>query len=77
MAVLRAVFVLVIGAVGWGLASKERHEPGGFGGDPQLTMIGFVGAALLVIALDIFIPRKSLTAISGLFFGLVVGMVVA
>ena len=77
MAVLRAVFVLIIGAVGWGLASKERHEPGGFSGDPQLTMIGFVGAALVVIALDIFIPRKSLTAISGLFFGLVVGMVVA
>ena len=77
MAVLRAVFVLIIGAVGWGLAAKERHEAGGFSGDPQLTMIGFVGAALVVIALDIFIPRKSLTAISGLFFGLVVGMVVA
>ena len=34
-------------------------------------------AALLVIAIDVLIPRKSLAAISGLFFGLVVGMVVA
>ena len=42
-----------------------------------MLVAGFSGLALIFIALDVFVPRKSLSAISGLFFGLVVGMVVA
>jgi uncharacterized protein YacL len=73
----RAMFVLAIGAVGWGLASDERIVSPRLGGHRDLIIIAFVGAALVVIAIDIFVPRKSLTSISGLFFGLVVGMVLA
>ncbi|MEK7711228.1 MAG: PIN domain-containing protein [Planctomycetota bacterium] len=72
MIVLRVVFVLALSAVGMSFVSDE-HVPG----QPDLIMIGFVGAAFVVIALDIFVPRKSLAAISGLFFGLIVGMVIA
>ncbi len=74
--VLRAFFVLAVGAVGWGLVSDERMSRG-LAVHRDLIIIAFVGAALVVIAVDIFIPRKSLSAISGLFFGLIVGMVVA
>lgn len=67
MTVLRVLFVLVLAAVGWTVQSLH--------GD--LIVIGFIGIAMIVIALDIFVPRKSLAVISGLFFGLIVGMVVA
>jgi len=77
MIVLRLVFVLVLIGVGWGLASDERFVPGGLTAHRDLIVIGFTGAALIVIALDIFVPRKSLSAIAGLFFGLIVGMVIA
>lgn len=73
MIVLRVLFVLALTAVGWTLAVDDKlgtqHK--------DLIVIGFIGTGLIVIALDIFIPRKSLSAISGLFFGLIVGMVIA
>lgn len=73
MIVLRVAFVLSLSAVGWSLASDQEDIT------PQrdLILIGFLGVAFVIIALDIFVPRKSLTAISGLFFGLIVGMVMA
>jgi len=70
MIVLRVVFVLALAAVGWSLANDQAPHS-------DLIIIGFIGTALIVIALDIFVPRKSLSVISGLFFGLIVGMVVA
>lgn len=76
MIVLRIVFVLGLVAVGWSLASDQKTEST-LSVQGDLILIGFIGAAFIVIALDIFVPRKSLTAISGLFFGLIVGMVVA
>ncbi len=78
MVVLRVAFLLVLMAVGWGLAAdEERPVSGPMAGQGDVIMFGFMGVGLVIIALDIFVPRKSLSAISGLFFGLVVGMVVA
>ncbi|MFH1111094.1 MAG: PIN domain-containing protein [Planctomycetota bacterium] len=77
MIVLRVVFVLALTAVGLTLASDQRLVSGAMAGQGDLILIGFIGAGFVVLALDIFVPRKSLTAISGLFFGLIVGMVVA
>lgn len=74
---LRVAFVLVLMAVGWSLASDEQRLTGPLAGHRDLIVIGFTGIGLVVIALDIFVPRKSLSAIAGLFFGLVVGMVMA
>jgi uncharacterized protein YacL len=73
MIALRIVFVLALIAVGWTLAMDQRFETR----HHDLIVIAFMGAALIVIAMDIFVPRKSLSAISGLFFGLIVGMAVA
>lgn len=77
MVALRVVFVLVLAAVGWSLAADKDIVSGALAGQGDLIVIGFIGVALMVIAADLFIPRKSLAAISGLFFGLVIGMVVA
>lgn len=79
---LRVVFVLALGAVGWGLAS-DLATPSVTGAGllaqhGDLIMASFAVAAVIVIAVDVFfIPRKSLSAISGVFFGLIVGMVIA
>ncbi len=75
--ILRVVFALVLIAVGWNLASEERLLSKQLSDHRDLIMLAFAGTALIVIAMDVFMPRKSLSAISGLFFGLVVGMVVA
>ena len=77
MVVLRLVFVLVLMAVGWSLAADKRFVTGTMAGHKDLIVIAFTGVGLIVIALDIFVPRKSLSAIAGLFFGLVVGMAIA
>lgn len=77
MIALRVAFVLVLIAVGMSVVSDESFSSGTLSRHKDLIVIGFTGAALIVIALDIFVPRKSLSAISGLFFGLVVGMVIA
>ena len=76
--VLRVIFVLALGAVGWSLASDPRIATGTSQGSPLLLVGGFAVAAVIVVAVEVFfLPRKSLTVLSGLFFGLVVGMVVA
>ena len=78
MGVLRVTFVLGLCAVGWKVASDERIvDSEGLGG-PWFIYLAFLVTAVIVIAVDVFfIPRKSLAAISGVFFGLIVGMVVA
>jgi len=81
--VLRVFFVLALGAVGWSLAADLTSrgltsDIGRIGEHGGLIMAGFAVTAVVIIALDVFfIPRKSLVAISGVFFGLIVGMVVA
>jgi len=75
--VLRGVFVLMLLAVAWGFAGDEYNQMGTLAGSRDLVYIAFFGVSLIVIALDVFVPRKSLASISGLFFGLAVGMVVA
>jgi len=77
MFVLRVLFMVALIAVGWGLTNDERYSTGAYAINRDLIIIGCIGVALLVIAIDVIIPRKSLATISGLFFGLVVGMVVA
>ncbi len=74
---LRLVFLLILMAIGFSLASEERFATEVLGGHRDLIVIGFTGVGMIVMALDILLPRKSLSAISGVFFGLVVGMVIA
>ena len=70
--VLRFIFVVLVAIVAMRVAEYCWRVM------PAYAILSFaLGLACLVVALDIFIPQKSLLAISGMFFGLVVGMVVA
>ena len=71
---LRGVFLVLIGAVAMQAASKSG---GDLGSQATLWMLGAWGVAAVLVIVDIFLPRKSLAALSGAFLGLVVGMVFA
>ncbi len=78
--ILRAIFVLALGVVAITFIVGDEapaSSMGWFTENPDLLLISCLGIALIVIAVDIFIPQKSLKAISGVFFGIVVGMVFA
>jgi uncharacterized protein YacL len=70
---LRGVFALALVSVGMSLASNAPAWMDRWG---DTLVVAFLVLAVLVILLDVFIPRKSLYAISGVFFGLIVGLVV-
>lgn len=69
--ILRAVFILIVAGVAMSYVETEYQWL-----PPLAVLIISLGAACLVIGIDIFIPRKSLMAISGVFFGLIVGMLI-
>ena len=81
--VLRAVFILALVGVAMSFLSQDDTDMGSsrlfrpMEYNKDLVLLCCIGFALVVIAVDIFIPQKTLAAVSGLFFGLVVGMVVA
>ncbi len=72
--VLRGVFVVLIWAVALVAGSQSSEQ---LGAQAALWMAGAIGVGLIFVAVDVFLPRKSLAAISGAFLGLVVGMVFA
>jgi len=68
LAIIRAIFVIIAAGVG--------HQIGAQGGLNRLqAMLLCIGVALIVLAIDIFFHRKSLSSISAVCFGLVVGFV--
>ncbi|MFO0837668.1 MAG: PIN domain-containing protein [Phycisphaerae bacterium] len=70
--VLRGLFVVLIAALASSLVEKNESVA-----NPVLFTIAAIGVALVVIGVDMFLPRKSLAALSGAFLGLVVGMIFA
>lgn len=70
--VLRALFVLLMGAVGYFFISAD------FWGDfTWLTMAVAVTVGVLFVCIDILSPRRKLSIFSGTFFGLIVGAFIA
>jgi len=69
---LRGLFVIVIAAVAFTVGDDFEGQSMRF-----WSMISAIGVALVLIGIDMFLPRKSLAALSGAFLGLVVGMVAA
>src|SRR5688572_6780444 len=72
--VLRALFVLLMAAVGW-FAIKHRAQP--FGDYTWLALTLTLAVAVLFICVDILSPRRKLAIFSGTILGLLVGVFVA
>jgi uncharacterized protein YacL len=69
---LRGLFVLLVAAVAFTIGDDFEGQSMRF-----WSMVSAIGVALVLIGIDMFLPRKSLAALSGAFLGLVVGMVAA
>lgn len=72
--ILRGMFIVMMAAVA-GIYATETFSTSltGF----VLTILVAIAVAVVVIAADVLTPRKKLSAISGVFLGLIVGMLAA
>jgi len=72
--VLRALFVLLMAAVGEYFIHKGISP---FYEYPNATMAGLITAGVLLVCVDILAPRRKLAVFSGTFLGLMVGLLIA
>jgi len=72
--ILRVVFILVMAGVAMSFADS---------GDPRAQayavtiLIAAIGLAIVATAVDLLIPQKSLAAVLAVFFGLIIGLMIA
>ncbi len=76
LSILRAIFVLIMVGVAMNYAETKDGFQAAQVPATSVFVIG-LGMACLVLGLDVFVPQKSLLAMSGLFFGIIVGLLVA
>jgi len=74
--VLRALFILLMGAVGYFLLSQPSQLQV-LGSYTWLTMMITLSVGVLIVCADILSPRRKLAVFSGTFLGLVVGVFIA
>ncbi len=76
---LRGLFVLMMATVAFSMVGGEMSgNPNAVGHlSPFGIMLATLGVSILLVAVDYYLPRKSLAALSGAFLGLLVGMVAA
>src|SRR6476620_1514270 len=72
--VLRALFILLMGAVGYFLLLQPQQP---FGGYTWLTLGIVLTIGVLIVCVDILSPRRKLAVFSGTFLGLLVGVFIA
>lgn len=76
--VLRGVFIVLVAAVATLYISSEFQEEAGLGFAQITALIAlFIGSAAAVVALDAGTKHKKLSAVSGIFLGLVAGLTAA
>ena len=72
--ILRALFILLMAAVGWFYLQDARQFWGDF---TWLAMAVSLAVGVLFVCVDILAPRRKLAIFSGTFFGLIVGIAIA
>jgi uncharacterized protein YacL len=72
--VFRALFVLLMAAVGWFYVASPARP---FGDYTWLALAIAVAIGTLLVCIDILSPRKKLVIFSGVFSGLLVGVIIA
>ena len=72
--ILRALFVLVMAAVGWSFIKDPKTK---FADYNWLAMAIGMAVAVFLLSIDILSTRRKLSLFSGVFFGLVVGISIA
>jgi uncharacterized protein YacL len=75
---IRAIFIIVIAAALFVSITSEMADPSKVDAltqnDVRVTFIGGLALAVLVLFIDWLLPKNSLKAFAGVFFGLIVGI---
>src|SRR5689334_25186853 len=71
---LRALFILLMGAVGYFLLLQPNQVLGEY---TWLTMMATLCVGVFIVCIDILSPRRKLAVFSGSFLGLLVGVFIA
>src|SRR5690242_14951722 len=72
--ILRALFILLMAAIGWAYITDPTWFWGGY---TWMAMGIALSIAVLLVCIDILAPRRKLAIFSGTFFGLIVGVAIA
>ena len=75
--ILRGVFVLLMGAVGYSLVVADPDNLGRLEGKNWLALAMCVTLGVLVIAVDILAGRRKLAVFSGVAFGVLAGLAIS
>jgi uncharacterized protein YacL len=75
--ILRALFVLLMAAVGWYFINQQVVFGNKYDQYYWLAMMAMLTLGVLIVCIDILAPRRKLAIVSGTFLGLFVGMLVA
>lgn len=72
----RIIFIIVISAV---IFVNIRGPVSSSGNDPSFWTVSLsgLGMAILVFLIDVFTPKKKLSALAGVFFGLLIGVLIS
>ena len=73
--IFRAIFTLVILAVLFTYASNAAISESANSSCWWALVISGLGMAVFVFLLDVFTPKRKLSAVAGVFFGLLVGLI--
>jgi uncharacterized protein YacL len=74
LTIFRALFILLMAAVGWYFLSNEGQP---VGTSTWLLLAGTTAIGTFIVCIDILAPRRKLAILSGTILGLVVGVCVA
>ena len=79
--IIRIIFILLVASVAVAYLSVVIQTTNGTSNGalvwPYVVMVGGVVLALAVILMDYLVKRKNLSAMSGLFFGILIGILVS
>ena len=71
--IIRALFILVVG----GLASRMARLAGAQSINNVMIFAGVMASAVALVVADFLTPRKRIQAISAIYFGLIVGLILS
>jgi len=74
---IRAMFIVTIAAFLFASINAAAEIPGDRESHVMAIFIGGMAAAALVIGVDWLTPKKSLNALAGVFFGLLIGLLIS
>lgn len=76
LTILRCIFLLCAGGVSW-IINNSITDTDTDALVPYLVMGGIMAAALAIVIVDICVPRKQIDTISAIYFGVLIGVLLA